>query len=88
MAVLTGCGTTTPRIEYIRAECELPPLPTAPAPAWEGGLLLPFEHIPSDHPDWARYDATLDTLEAYDEDFADAFIEHRAVLRAVCEGDG
>lgn len=82
--MLIGCGTTTPRIEYIRAECELPPLPSVTPPAWGGGLLLPFDHIPTDHPDYARYDATLDELEAYDQDFADAFIEHRAMLRELC----
>lgn len=85
--MLAGCVTTTPRTKYIRPTCELPPLPSATPPAWEGGLLLPLDHIPPEHPDYARYDATLDVLEAYDQNFADVFIEHRAMLRELCATD-
>lgn len=84
LAALTGCATTITETEYIKPECQVPPLPAVEPPAWEGGLLLPFAHIPSDSDDWRAYDRALDNLEAYDEAVADSLIEHRAMLRELC----
>lgn len=83
LVALTGCETTT-EIEYIRPDCRVPPLPAVVAPEWSS-LLLPFDYMPQSHTDTMEYSRALDQLEAYDMAVADSLIEHRAMLRAICE---
>lgn len=85
LALLTGCATKTQYIE-VRPECEVPPLPALPAIEWDD-LLAPFNHIPSQHDDWRRYDEALTDVEGYEATLVDSLAVHREMLKILCQPD-
>lgn len=89
---LTGCAilnnTDEPEdVNDIVNVCSVPALTSYTLVPWEGGLLIPFDYIPEDNPDYVRYDVTLDKLEAYQGELIDDLLIHRAMLKELCDPD-
>lgn len=82
MIVLTACSTTTETV-YIEPECTVPPAPTLDAPDYDD-LLIPFSYIPSDNPDYKKYDDALTELEEYEVDLVNYTLEIKTGLEEVC----
>ena len=81
LVLLTGCATTEPRTEYIRAGCEVPPVPTLDAPDYED-LMFVLDYL--DDAGVARYDAALTALEQYERRLVDYTLVLQRGLRAAC----
>ena len=74
LAIIAGCGSKQTETDYIKAECELPPLPA------ESGLYVEeLDPLP---------DETFARLDHYIEGLIDSVHEHREMLRAACATDG
>jgi hypothetical protein len=72
LVLLTGCASK--QIEYIevRTKCSLPPLPAESNVQWY---------------EISGTDSALNRLEEYEAGLVDSLVEHREMLRAICESN-
>ena len=81
-AITAGCASKQPQVEYIRAECELPPLPAESGLDW-AQYSVALYYI--DHEgDRALYLALVNDTADYVESLIDSLAVHRDMLRAAC----
>jgi hypothetical protein len=81
LVLLTGCATTEPRIEYIRAECEVPPVPYLGAPDYDD-LMFVKEYL--DEAGRERFDKAMTALEQYERRLVDYTLVLQRGFRAAC----
>ena len=87
LSVITaGCASKQPQVEYIRAECELPPLPPESGLMWSH-YSVALHYI--DHEgDRALYLRLVSDTAEYVEGLVDSLAIHREMLREVCGHSG
>ena len=83
LSVITaGCASKQPAVEYIRAECELPPLPAQSGLDW-AQYSVALYYI--DHEgDRALYRSLVNDTADYVEVLIDSLSVHREMLRGAC----
>ena len=86
LSVITaGCASKQPAVEYIRADCELPPLPAESGLDW-AQYSVALYYIDHDG-DRALYRALVSDTADYVEGLIDSLAVHREMLRAACASD-
>ena len=82
LVITAGCASKQSQVEYIRAECDLPPLPAESGLDW-AQYSVALYYI--DHEgDRALYRALVNDTADYVEGLVDSLAIHREMLRAAC----